>query len=148
MTTEYIEEAPLYRHGQVRVGGCNVGCGACCLYLELPLDPRLLTNTQERLADWIHWAELHGVKVYPSGRGKDFQLVARVESKCTELTDDGRCGLYGKEERPDLCKRYPMHPLDTEGVKDRCTYVWGADEAEARERLEIKLDEVKPDVIS
>ena len=144
MAGDYQEEPLLYRHGSVRVGGCTAGCGACCEFLNIPLDRRLLDAPADRLADWRHWVELHGILVYESGEGDDHQLVARIQSPCKHLTDDKRCAVFGEPERPQLCRKYPLHPLDLEGVEDRCTYIWeplGGDPPAARKRARERLAE-------
>jgi len=102
----------------LRTGGCLADCGACCEFLTLPLDPRLRRAPQEKLADFIYWAKLHGIEIYESG---DW-LAAKIPLACTELTDDKRCGVYGTPARPTLCSTYPKNPLDLDGVDDVCGY--------------------------
>ncbi len=84
-----------------RSGDCD-GCrrpgltpGQCCTYLKLPL-------ARELTPDEKHWVELHpGVRIV----GQNVQ----IDIKCSAL-EDGRCTLFGKSERPELCSRYPEHP--------------------------------------
>lgn len=40
-----------------------------------------------------------------SGEFVWFALYFRIS--CNHLTEDGKCALYGKPERPEICKRYP-----------------------------------------
>ena len=107
---------------QVRSGGCTAGCGACCEFLILPLDPRMRSADLGRLADFIYWASLHGVQITESG---DW-LAARIPLHCEKLVvdEDGdkTCGVFGTPERPAMCARYPRQPLELEGVADVCTY--------------------------
>lgn len=104
----------------LRTGGCTVGCGACCRFIVLPLDPRICHASVDRVADWIKWLKLHGVEVTMSG---DW-LAAKIPLACHELQPDGTCGVYGTDKRPNMCNAYPKQPLDLEGVEDVCTYRW------------------------
>ena len=107
---------------QVRSGGCTAGCGACCEFLILPLDPRMREADPKRLEDFIYWAALHGITIAESG---DW-LAARIPLACEKLVVDAdgdkTCGVFDTPERPTMCKRYPRHPLELEGVEDVCTY--------------------------
>ena len=82
-----------------RTGECD-GClttrpGQCCTFIVLPL-------AREMSSDEVRWIELHpGLSV----RGKMIQ----IETACSAL-EGGRCTLFGKAERPDLCVRYPEQP--------------------------------------
>mgnify|MGYP001605524450 CR=1 FL=1 len=111
-------ETPVVINNYLRSGGCSLGCGACCQYLVLPLDKRLLNNTTERLDDFIYWAKLHGIEITNDG---DW-LAARIPLPCKELDQETLlCKLYGTPERPDICNRYPRSPADILNIKD-CTY--------------------------
>ena len=55
---------------------CRVGCGACCIVPSIS-------------------SPIPGM---PNGK------PAHV--RCVQLTDDNRCKLFGKPERPDVCVRY------------------------------------------
>ncbi len=54
---------------------CRVGCGACCIALSLS-------------------SPIPGM---PNGK------PAGV--RCVQLTEDNRCKLYGRPERPEVCNR-------------------------------------------
>jgi Fe-S-cluster containining protein len=59
---------------------CRVGCGACCIAPSIS-------------------SPLPGM---PAGK------PAGV--RCIHLTDDNRCKLFGKAERPEVCKRLQPSP--------------------------------------
>lgn len=59
---------------------CRVGCGACCIALSIS-------------------SPIPGM---PQGKPADV--------RCVQLTDDNRCLLFGKPERPDVCVR--LRPTD------------------------------------
>lgn len=119
---EARNEVPLYVRDQLtgklmrRSGSCSPNCGACCEFMVLPLDKRLLE--QSWYSDWVHWAKLHDVIIYESGD----RLVARLPIPCKELTEDKMCALFGSDERPDMCSRYPRSVREMKGVEDVCTY--------------------------
>lgn len=73
---------------------CRPGCGACCIAITIS-------------------SPIPGM---PNGK------PAGVP--CPHLTEDYLCGLYGKPERPDVCKNLKAHP-------DMC----GSNRAEALERI-------------
>lgn len=96
----------------MRTGTCD-GCqrpgvtpGQCCTYIQLPLARNLTQD--EKL-----WVELHGLKMI----GKD----VRIEVRCQALTTDGRCSLYGKPERPQMCSDWPDHP---DQLPQGCSYAF------------------------
>ena len=103
------------------------------------LDSRIADMPVERFRDMQLWASYHGViidlpdyrtyipthdiSIYESG---DW-LACRINLACGKLDrdadGDGWCGVFGTDERPQLCARTPRHPLDVEGIKE-CTYEW------------------------
>ena len=96
----------------VRRGKCD-GCkrpgltaGQCCTYL-------LLRLARVPSADEKKWIELHeGLKVLNGA-------MLRIDTACSALTEGGDCALFGTEDRPDLCKLYPIAP---EHMPDGCAY--------------------------
>ena len=100
----------------VRHGGCTLGCGACCEHIIIPLDPRM--RQSPRYADWKHWMELHGLVITED----ESYTTARIPVVCRELDEEKKCRLFGKPERPHMCKNWPLHPMEIETVKDVCTY--------------------------
>ena len=54
---------------------CRVGCGACCIVISIS-------------------SPIPGM-----AQGKP------AGSRCIHLSDDNRCGLWGKAERPAVCER-------------------------------------------
>ena len=110
--------------GFIRKGGCTAGCGACCEFVILPLDPRILRAGREKIIDFITWAELHGLSIYQSG---DW-VSCRIPLSCKHLVEDSdgdkHCGIMGQPERPKLCSRFPRFPVDLEGIQDVCAYTF------------------------
>ena len=83
----------------VRTGECD-GCAThavaqCCTFMVLPL-ARPLSE------DEAYWVGLH-----PGVTAEGNQL--RIDSVCSALVD-GRCSLFGSEERPAMCERAPELP--------------------------------------
>lgn len=70
------------------------------------------------LDGWVDWLEAHDIALI---RRLGQNLLAYVPVKCTALTEDGLCGVFGTPTRPQMCSPYPEHPLDVEGI-DFCTY--------------------------
>ena len=54
---------------------CRVGCGACCIGLSISTP----------------------IPGMPHGKPADV--------RCVQLTDDNRCLLFGRPERPEVCRR-------------------------------------------
>ena len=119
------EEVPIYVRDSVtdklmrRSGGCTLGCGACCEFMVLPLDARL--RDQSWFEDYVAWAKLHDVAIYTDAAER---LVARLPIPCSQLTSDKLCALFGSDERPDMCGRYPRTVRELKGVEDVCTYTF------------------------
>lgn len=96
--------------------------GACCRFLMVQL-PGPVSG------DVIKFYELHdGVKVVEYARS----TWLKIEHKCSALTEDGLCALFGKPERPRLCGQWPNpvtlayfgdeeNPLP-EGLSDKCVF--------------------------
>lgn len=68
--------------------------------------------------DYTKWLNLHGIILFRNNG----QLNAHIPIQCEALTDDKRCGVFGTEERPNMCKTYPQHPAELVGLEDTCTY--------------------------
>ncbi len=66
---------------------------------------------------WVAWLEQYGITVL---RRQGHQLVAYVPIACTQLKD-GMCSIVGTDKHPQMCARYPRHPMDVEGM-NFCTY--------------------------
>lgn len=71
----------------------------CCRYIELPL-ARSLTADEE------NWVNLH------PGVFMKTPATVRIEIKCSALTEDGLCSLYGTEARPAMCGVWPDRPQE------------------------------------
>lgn len=67
---------------------------------------------------WMVWLEQHGITLL---RRLGQQLLAYISVRCTKLTEDGMCDVFGMPSRPKMCALYPEHPTDVEGL-DFCTY--------------------------
>lgn len=77
------------------------GCVAhCCRYVAVEIE----TPRSRWQIDQVRWLLLHeNVSVYV---GTDRHWFVEFRTKCRELGDDHRCGIY--EERPDLCRQYEV----------------------------------------
>jgi Fe-S-cluster containining protein len=96
-----------------RQGECTAGCGACCRVIRLQVPPEYGTNPDVR-----KWVELHDIKLQEIDGG----TFAFIKQQCSALTEDGMCGVFGTEDRPELCSHYPATPEALAGVEDVCTY--------------------------
>ncbi|MBI5034495.1 MAG: YkgJ family cysteine cluster protein [Chloroflexi bacterium] len=73
---------------------CRIGCGACCIALSIS-------------------SPIPGM---PNGK------PAGV--RCVQLTDDNRCKLFGKPERPAVCVRLtPLPEMCGESFDDAMHYL-------------------------
>ena len=55
------------------------------------------------------WAALHeGVTVVDHGAF----LNVNIPIRCSVLTEEGRCGVYGTPDRPQVCGDWPTSPRD------------------------------------
>jgi Fe-S-cluster containining protein len=77
--------------------GCTPGCGACCRFLVLQVNPQYLEN-----ADVARWVELHSIKLRRRGLG----VFATIPLACDALTDEGMCSIH--PDRPDVCRSFPQ----------------------------------------
>lgn len=68
---------------------CELCLGACCETMIVPLNVGMLSN-QDR--------------AYFRVRGRIEGSSLRIQSRCSVLKDDGRCGEY--EHRPEACRVY------------------------------------------
>lgn len=59
---------------------CRVGCGACCIAISISTTIPGMSGPK------------------PAG------------ARCIQLTSDNRCLLYGKPERPDVCRAFLPSP--------------------------------------
>lgn len=106
---QFADGRTLLRHGEC--DGCNrpgLTPGACCSFISLPLSRPY--NEDERA-----WAEMH--------QGLSFidNQTIKVESRCSALTDEGKCALYGLPSRPVMCQNAPEVP---EQLIPGCAYTF------------------------
>lgn len=113
-------------HLSVRYGGCTAGCGACCEYLTVPLDPRINDNEPEKIEDLRYWLSLHGLTMYQDGDQLSLNIPIPCSKLVTDEDGDKICGVYGTDERPDLCSNLPRTIRGVRGVEQICTYRWRA----------------------
>lgn len=122
MTKEYQPDEVVLQQQDgkvyVRSGGCTSGCGDCCQYVVVPIDPRVLDQPADRLEDWRHWLALHDVDIFfPS----EDRVSASIPLSCYELRGDGKCAVFGTDRRPEMCSTFPEKPRFLDPLY-RCTY--------------------------
>ena len=100
----------------IRSGGCSSGCGACCESIILHLADGSYSE------DYIYWLGLHGVTIYKEVEDGHTFYNAHIPIRCNELQEDKTCGVHGTDRKPDMCKKYPLHPMDISMVDNVCTY--------------------------
>ena len=106
----------------IRSGSCTPGCGACCEWLTMEVNPIYMQNRDIR-----HWVQLHGITLTE----KDGRVWAKLPIPCTALQADKSCGLYGYGEgRPDLCDKWPQVPEDLIELGAPCGYQFTEKEGE------------------
>jgi len=105
-----------------RYGNCN-HCGWCCNFVGLyPLTIEKKEGAKEKdiNPDMIRYYELHGGK--SSGDGKKVQIMFYLAATCKEYNIKKRgeesCNIYN--ERPNICKDFPIFPEQIEGTP--CSY--------------------------
>jgi len=119
-----------------RVVGQCTACGACCRFLALPLPadwPESLWRKgvlplTVKSPEFRYFLEVRGCRVGRHLVGITHQgawrglysgvPVVYFRSTCPHLQEDGRCGLYGKPERPVVCERWPQPTDDLAVVAD------------------------------
>ncbi len=104
---QFADGRELLRFGEC--DGCNrpgLTPGACCTHILLPLSRAYSEDEQA-------WVRLH--------QGLDFfnPSTIKVETKCSALSVNGRCDLFGLPERPAMCERFPEMP---ENLQPGCAY--------------------------
>ena len=102
----------------MREGFCKTGCGACCKFLVLQVNPQYYNSP-----DIKNWVELHGIRLVK----RDGGVWAYIQATCRELQEDNSCGLYGKPERPNVCAEWPfnqaeINDLDAFVGEKTCSY--------------------------
>ena len=102
-----------------RQGECNTceGRALCCTFLRLQVPPEYKDNDDIR-----KWVELHNVRLVDLDGG----VFALIQQRCSALTEDGLCSLFGTSERPELCSEWPASPTALLGVEDECSYSFEA----------------------
>ncbi len=117
---QWLEGAFAGAKTYTRGGGCRSGCGACCEFVILPIDRRVLQS--ERLDDWEKWLNLHGIELQTTPE----KCEVRIPIPCGALQADKSCGVHGTDERPDMCDEFPMTPMQipNAGLEERCSYTW------------------------
>lgn len=108
-----------------RQGEC-LGCGInCCTLAAIPINLR-----EGRHQDYLGWLSAHdNLEIKEVG---GYQFVS-FRARCQYLTEDQKCSVFGKPERPELCSRWPQEPwelelMDAKGQQE-CGYSFVAVEA-------------------
>ena len=79
---------------------CRVGCGACCIALSIS-------------------SPIPGM---PEGKPTGV--------RCVQLTDDNRCGIYGRAERPAVCVRLrPEEEMCGETAEEALAWLYALERA-------------------
>ena len=86
--------------------------------------------------DFIRWLDVHNVPTRSLGDGYvavglntaqrkllslqrlNGKAALTIPAKCKHLLKDGKCGVYGKPERPKVCDDFPMHPDELIGIRN------------------------------
>lgn len=107
-----------------RSDGCRSGCGACCEFVILPIDRQV--RRSPHLDDWEKWLNLHGIELQTSPD----KCEVRIPVPCGALQADKTCGEHGTPDRPEMCKEFPMTPMQipNAGLEERCSYTWKREE--------------------
>lgn len=101
-----------------RRGEC-LGCGNnCCTLSGIPV-----AFDRERHADYILWLSYHGIEIKDV---PDVGQFAIIRAPCKYLTLEGKCAVFGKPERPQMCNKWPQLPwelglMDEKGQRE-CGY--------------------------
>lgn len=90
----------------MRTGECTVGCGACCKFVILQVNPAYLD------AERRSFIEAHGIRL----TARDGGAWGSVDVACKHLTTDLKCGVFGKSERPQACSDFPFVQSDIDLV--------------------------------
>lgn len=86
---------------------CRVGCGACCIAPSIS----------------------SAIPGMPQGK------PAGV--RCVQLTDDNRCRLFGRPERPDVCSRLrPAEEMCGHSAQEALRYLISLERATAPRSIE------------
>lgn len=112
---EVRAQAGLRSGAPARSGACTEGCAACCRSIVLQVNPQY--GQQEEVRAWIEW---HGIKI----EERDGACWATVSQPCKALTPEGKCSLYGQEDRPLTCEYWPVSQSDIDKLEkpEVCTY--------------------------
>lgn len=78
-------------------------CGKCCEYMLLPVFSE----------DHAKWASYHGAEIVRRKSG----LWVKINTPCKYLNEDKTCAVYGKPERPEMCKTFFCAALKEGGVE-------------------------------
>lgn len=87
-------------------GECN-GCGACCKFVTVNVNPIYMQPDKKR------WLELHmGVHVYE----RQGLVYIAFETTCQHLDAANQCGIFGQPERPNVCAEFPFDQFDIDYI--------------------------------
>lgn len=102
---------------------CDRCTALCCRYFALQIDE---PETPEQFDD-IRWYLMHeAVHIFV----EDGEWYLSVQSRCQNLLDDNRCGVY--EDRPRVCREYTTDNCDYHvGEYDYEQYFTSAEQLEA-----------------
>lgn len=99
----------------VRHGDCN-HCGWCC---KFSFDPVMMffPNPDERRAEFL---KVRGFWEASEGRDKGLAAWGQVYLRCQYHTDDNKCVIFDKPERPRMCHDFPETPQQVKNTP--CSY--------------------------
>ena len=80
---------------------CNRDCkGNCCRFMVFPI-----WNL-----DHATFCALHDIRVFYNPKTHEYRGL--IEKQCKYLTEDGKCSVYNKPERPQLCNEFWCDLMD------------------------------------
>lgn len=92
-----------------RSGECLAGCGKCCEWLTVNVNPQYYTNPDAK-----YWAETRGIRVRMTKEGFCFM---DIPLPCPAL-DGTRCSLHGTPAFPKECAVWPASQADINLIHD------------------------------
>jgi Fe-S-cluster containining protein len=91
---------------------CTV-CALCCTYVAIEINP---PNSVPRATELLWYLYHEGVSLYEN----DGDWMVQFETRCMNLLDDNRCGVY--ETRPHICREYSEKECEVNTVDDGQTF--------------------------
>ena len=88
-------------------------CGECCKKIRISAYLKHSLRQHGSIEELIKYYTYRGITISEINEEEDY-INYEIPIRCSKLTEDNKCILHEKDEKPLICKKYPWFEDDIE----------------------------------